>query len=144
MKRNDTFAYNHHWGFVSATLTSYLPKDWTLSVDGYYYSPSKDGYDYNSSFYGMNFALKKTIMSKGLILGLQAHDLLRSMHFESHAMNLPEGYSSYSRSISRNQKISLSIVWMFGTQQYMKRRNVGNVDELNRLGGGGGGVKTGK
>ena len=143
MKRNDTFAYNHHWGFVSATLTSYLPKDWTLSVDGYYYSPSKDGYDYNSSFYGMNFALKKTIMSKGLILGLQAHDLLRSMHFESHAMNLPEGYSSYSRSISRNQKISLSIVWMFGTQQYMKRRNVGNVDELNRLGGGGGGVKTG-
>ena len=37
----------------------------------------------------------------------------------------------------RAQKITLGVTWMFGQQQYYKKRNTGNIDEASRLGGGG-------
>ncbi|MCR4665333.1 MAG: TonB-dependent receptor [Paludibacteraceae bacterium] len=128
--------HNHHWGNASATLTGYLPQNWVVSADGYYNAPQTEGYDYMDAFYGMNFAVKKNILSKGLVLSLQVQDLLRSMHFNSHSIDLPEGYGSYINNHYYGQKVMLSVVWMFGTQQYIKRRNVGGVDESSRLGSG--------
>ena len=47
-------------------------------------------------------------------------------------------YGSYTASDYRNQKVMFSLTWMFGQQQYVKHRNVGNLDESSRLGSGGG------
>ena len=54
-----------------------------------------------------------------------------------------EGYESWYRNTVRQQRVMLSITWMFGQYQQHKNRKVGDMDELNRLGGGGGGVSTG-
>lgn len=136
MNRSDDFRRNNHFGYVSATLSSYLPKDWTLSLDGYWYSPNINGYEYSSGFYGMGFAVRKTYMPKGLIFGLQVQDLLRSSHWSSHSLYLPEGQYTWTRQTNYQQRVMLSLTWMFGQMQYTKRRNVGNVEEASRLGSG--------
>ena len=138
MNRSDDFRRNNHFGYVSATLNSSLPKDWTLSLDGYWYSPNIDGYEYTSGFYGLGLAVKKVYMPKGLIFSLQVQDLLRSLRWDSHSLNLPEAQYTYTQQVNYTQRIMLSVTWMFGTQQLHKYRRVGEVDESSRLGGGSG------
>ena len=41
------------------------------------------------------------------------------------------------------QKITLSFSWRFGTTTNVRRRNVGNVEESSRVGGGTG-ISTGQ
>ena len=55
----------------------------------------------------------------------------------SESFGMAEGNSSYIYQNSRYQHVSLSLTWMFGQQQYVKRRNVGDMEEAERLGGGG-------
>ena len=73
---------------------------------------------------------------KGLIFNLQVQDVLRSMKERSDVLSLAEGCSSYSQQNYRAQKVMLSVTWMFGQQQYVKQRKVGDLDESSRLGGG--------
>ena len=77
-------------------------------------------------------------MKKGLIFNLNVQDLARSMVFENHYQGLAEGYDSWYKNTVRNQKVVFSITWMFGQYQQHKPRRVGDMDESNRLGGGGG------
>ena len=126
-----------HWGYGSATLNAYLPKGWTLSVDGFYNAPMVNGYNRQDAFYSMNFGVRKTWMEKGLIFNLQMQDLLRSMHGHNETLGLAEGNSTYTASNYRYQKVVFSLTWMFGQQQYVKHRKVGDLDESSRLGSGG-------
>lgn len=132
--------YNNrsHWGYGSATLNAYLPKDWTLSLDGFYNAPIINGYNYQNAFYSMNFSVRKMWREKGLIFNLQAQDLLRSLQGRNETLGLAEGNSTYTAQNYRYQKVMFSVTWMFGQQQYVKRRKVGDLDESSRLGGGGG------
>lgn len=132
--------YNNrsHWGYGSATLNAYLPKDWTLSLDGFYNAPIINGYNYQNAFYSMNFSVRKMWREKGLIFNLQAQDLLRSLQGRNETLGLAEGNSTYTAQNYRYQKVMFSVTWMFGQQQYVKHRNVGNLDESSRLGSGGG------
>ena len=82
-------------------------------------------------------AVRKMWRKQGLILNIQAQDLLRSVHYRSESFGMAEGNSSYIYQNSRYQHVSLSLTWMFGQKQYVKRRNVGNMEEAERLGGGG-------
>ena len=127
-----------HYGYVGGTLSAYLPKDWTLSLDGNWSSPMTTGYDKQGSMYYMNFGIRKMYMAKGLIFNLNLQDMLRSMSFHSEDQGQQEGYSSWYTNTVRQQRVTASIVWMFGQYQQHKNRKVGNMDELNRLGGGGG------
>ena len=88
--------------------------------------------------YYMNFGIRKMYMAKGLIFNLNLQDMLRSMSFRSEDQGQQEGYSSWYTNTVRQQRVTASIVWMFGQYQQHKNRKVGNMDELNRLGGGGG------
>lgn len=128
----------NHWGYGSANLNAYLPKDWTLSLDGFYNAPMVSGYTRQSAFYSMNFGVRKMWREKGLIFNLQVQDVMRSMRGSSESLGLAEGNRSYTASDYRNQKVMFSLTWMFGQQQYVKHRNVGNLDESSRLGSGGG------
>ena len=132
-----------HSGYGSATLTAYLPKDWTVAVDGMCEGPSIWGYYRNNGFYYMGASVRKQWKERGLILNLDVQDLLRSMKSTETALNQTEGCSSANYWEGRFSRVSLSLTWMFGQQQYVKHRNVGNIDEAARMGGGTG-SSTGK
>ena len=131
-----------HYGYVSGTLSAYLPKDWTMSFDANWSSPMLTGYNKSGSSYFMSFGVRKMYMKKGLIFNLNVQDLARSMSFENKDMGQADGYMSLYKNTIRQQRVVFAIAWMFGQYQQHKNRKVGDMDELNRLGGGGG-VSTG-
>ncbi len=133
----------NHYGYVSGTLSAYLPKDWTLTVDANWSSPMTTGYDRSGSTYFASFGIRKMYMAKGLIFNLNVQDLLRSLCFQNDDMGQKEGYRSWYKNTVRQQRVMFSLTWMFGQYQQHKNRKVGNLDESSRLGGGGG-VSTGK
>ena len=123
------------YGFIYGTLSAYLPKDWTLMLDGNWTSPMTIGYDRQNASYQASFGVRKALMKYGLIFNLNVQDLLRSSVYSSVDLGQQPGYSSMARTTVRNQRVTLGLVWMFGQQQQFKRRHVGDLDELNRLGG---------
>ena len=133
-----------HYGYAGGTLSAYLPKDWTLTFDGNWSSPMTTGYDRQGSMYFLSFGVRKMYMAKGLIFNMNVQDLARSMAFNTTSVGLPEGYESWYKNTVRQQRVMLSVTWMFGQYQQHKQRKVGDLDELNRLGGGGGVQSTGK
>lgn len=137
------YELGNHYGYVGGTLSAYLPKDWIMTLDGNWSSPMTTGYDRQGSTYYMSFGVRKMYMAKGLIFNLNVQDLLRSMVFRSESMNQAKGYSSWYTNTVRQQRVMFSLTWMFGQYQQHKNRKVGDLDELNRLGGGGG-VQAGK
>lgn len=126
-----------HWGYVSANLNAYLPKDWTISIDGSYNAPVVNGYNYQSEFIYTGVAVRKMWMEKGLIFNLQLQDALRTLRGRNESLGLAEGNSNYTAQEYRSQCLTFSVTWMFGQQQYVKHRKVGDLDESSRLGGGG-------
>ena len=137
--------YNNrsHYGYIGGTLSAYLPKDWTLTLDGNWSSPMTTGYDRQQSTCYLSFGMRKMWMKKGLVFNLNVQDLLRSMRFRSDDLGQPDGYASWAQNTFRQQRVMLSVTWMFGRHQQHKNRKVGNMDELNRLGGGDG-ISAGK
>ena len=138
------YQLGNHYGYVGGTLSAYLPKDWTMTLDGNWSSPMTTGYERQESTYYLSFGIRKMYMKKGLIFNLNVQDLARSLRFASTDMGQQPGYSSWYCQTVRQQRVMLSITWMFGQQQQHKYRKVGELDESSRLGGGGGGVSTGK
>jgi hypothetical protein len=137
------YEFGNHYGYVGGTLSSYLPKEWTLTLDGNWSSPMTTGYAKQGSTFFLSFGVRKMIMKHGLILNLNAQDLARSCVFSNEDMGQQPGYSSWFKNSVRQQRVTFSLTWMFGQYQQHKNRKVGDLDELNRLGGGGG-VQAGK
>ena len=131
-----------HYGYVGGTLSAYLPKDWTMTFDGNWSSPMTTGYNTSSGTYFFSCGVRKMYMQKGLIFNLNVQDLARSLSFKNEDKALPAGYTSWYRNTARQQRVMLTVTWMFGQYQQHKNRKVGSMDELNRLGGSGG-VSTG-
>ena len=127
-----------HYGYAGGTLSAYLPKDWTLTFDGNWSSPMTTGYNKQGSTYFLSFGVRKMYMAKGLIFNLNIQDLARSLSFSTEDMSQGAGYHSWYKNTVRQQRVMLSLTWMFGQYQQHKNRKVGDMDELNRLGGGGG------
>lgn len=128
----------NHYGYVGGTLSAYLPKDWTITFDANWSSPMQTGYNKSGSTFFSSFGIRKMYMQKGLIFNLNIQDLARSMSFENESKGLTEGDSSWYKNTVRQQRVMFSITWMFGQYQQHKQRKVGDMDEANRLGGGGG------
>ena len=82
-------------------------------------------------------------MKKGLIFNLNVQDLFRSLSFRTDDMGQQQGNKSWYKNTIRQQRVMLSLTWMFGQYQQHKNRKVGDMDESSRLGGGGG-VQAGK
>ena len=131
-----------HYGYAGGTLSAYLPKDWTMTFDGNWSSPMTTGYNQSGSTYFLSFGVRKMYMQKGLIFNLNVQDLARSLSFRNDDMGQQPGYRSWYKNTVRQQRVMFSLTWMFGQYQQHKNRKVGDMDELGRLGGGGG-VSTG-
>ncbi len=132
-----------HYGYVGGTLSAYLPKDWTLTFDANWSSPMLTGYNRSGSTYFASFGIRKMYMAKGLIFNLNVQDLLRSLSFNNEDMGQEPANRSWYKNTVRQQRVMLSLTWMFGQYQQHKNRKVGDLDESSRLGGGGG-VGAGK
>ncbi len=130
------YRLNSHYGYVGGTLSAYLPKDWTISVDGNWSSPMTVGYRHETQFYYATFGVRKMLMKYGLIFNLNLQDVLRSMNFRFDDLGQEINYTSWSKNTVRQQRLTLTVTWMFGQQQHTKQRNVGNLDESSRLGNG--------
>ena len=130
------YQLGNHYGYVGGTLSAYLPKDWTVTFDGNWSSPMTTGYERQESSYYLSFGIRKMYMKKGLVFNLNVQDLARSMRFTTTDMGQQSGYTSWYRQTVRQQRVILSVVWMFGTQQQHKHRCVGELDESSRLGSG--------
>lgn len=140
---SSVYENRNHYGYVSGTLSAYLPKDWTMTLDGNWSSPMTTGYEREEGMYFLSFGVRKMYMEKGLIFNLNVQDLARSLSFTTHSQGLEPGYETWYKNTVRQQRVMLSVTWMFGQYQQHKQRKVGDMDELNRLGGGGG-MQTGK
>lgn len=132
-----------HYGYVGGTLSAYLPKDWTLTFDANWSSPMLTGYNKSGSTYFASFGIRKMYMAKGLIFNLNVQDLLRSLSFNNEDMGQEPGNRSWYKNTVRQQRVMLSLTWMFGQYQQHKNRKVGDLDESSRLGGGAG-VSSGR
>jgi len=51
---------------------------------------------------------------------------------------MPEGYASNVYQTGKQHCVGVGLTYMFGQAQQRKWRKVGNVDEADRLGSGGG------
>lgn len=130
------YQLGNHYGYAGGTLSAYLPKDWIMTLDGNWSSPMTIGYNRQGSTYYLSFGVRKMYMQKGLIFNLNVQDLARSMCFTSVDMGQMPGYKSSYTNIIRQQRVMLSVTWMFGQYQQHKRRKVGEMDESSRLGSG--------
>lgn len=132
------YKYATHWGQVYGSLTTYLPKDIQMSVDGGWSAPMAMAYMKGGAGYNMNFGFKKMWPEKQVTLSLQVYDLLRSSRFDVEMLGLADGNSGSARFVSNAQHVTIGVVWMFGQQQMHKYRKVGVSDEASRLGSSGG------
>lgn len=126
-------------------LSVLLPSDWKVEIDGYASSPMTWGYFRIKGTGASNIALKKTIASRNLTLGLRLDDIFRSSTMD---MDIRDG--SVSGQITNfqqkygNQKLVFDLSWSFGKAQApVRARRVGNLEEMSRVGSGQG-AKVGK
>ena len=117
-------------------LNAYLPKDWTISMDAFYSAPITIGYNRQRDIYEMGFGVRKQIKEKGLVLNLQVQDLLRSSNYEERSQGLPEGQYTCVENKVRQQRVTFTLTYMFGHQEWHKQRKVGDSEFNDRLGSG--------
>lgn len=135
----EDYVQRHNWAQVYGALTSYLPEDIQMSVDGNWNAPMVMGYQRMEGTYGMNFAFKKTWKPKQVTLSLQVSDILRSAYTVNETiLGLGEGYYANVYANLNMQRVTIGVTWLFGQQQMQKHRKVGVSDEASRLGSSGG------
>ena len=100
---------------LSAELNAYLPKDWTISLDGMYSTPSVWGMEKLSSWQEMNLAVKKDFPRIGLTLTMRVSDLLLSTQWHSTSVGLPDGYTNTFTGNDRMHSLSFGLNYKFGT-----------------------------
>ncbi len=100
---------------ISAELNAYLPKDWTISIDGMYTTPSVWGMEKMSAWTEMNLAIKKDFPKVGLTLTARVSDLMLSTRWKSETLGLPDGNSILYAGNDRMHTLSFGLSYKFGT-----------------------------
>lgn len=114
-------------------FTFIIPKDWKIQLDGFYSSPYTWGNLVSGHQYMLNIAVKKNMLDNRLNLSLHLNDLLRSLSTGIDMLGIP-GVKSHIGQTYYNQSVTLGLTWNFGTAQNTRSRNVGNIEELGRMG----------
>lgn len=115
-----------------ASTTFFLPKSFKLTLDGWYMTGMTNGY-YKTGQFGMaNFRVTKTFSDGKASLTLSVNDILDSSRYSTSIWN--NGVRTYNAD-SRSGSVGFSIgfTWRFGQGKGSVRRNVGKLDEADRL-----------
>lgn len=126
------------WSMQGYTdFTFLLPKDWKIDLDAFASAPMKYGYYLIHSSWSSNLAVKKTLLDNRMTVTFKIDDIFRSFNnnLDLFDPSNPDVHTTIYQ-IYFNQKVSLDLNWSFGkAQSPMRRRKVGNLEEMSRAGG---------
>ncbi|MCF0173902.1 MAG: TonB-dependent receptor [Bacteroidales bacterium] len=136
-----TSASNQNFASGMLTFNFLLPKDWSIEAGARMMTPIDMVYMKLENLSWMCwFGVKKTFLDNRLILALNVEDPFNSSLMKISAYDTA-GNKLYSISTADSARMArLSISFRFGKATTpTKKRNVGNLDESSRIGGGSGG-----
>ncbi len=117
-------------GYFSTTF--FLPASFKISIDGWGATSQTVGYYRFRPMMSLNFNVEKTFLDGNATVAFRVDDFANTMKF---SMDLDtDGVRTYSmRNGYGNIGVSLSFTWRFGQAVSQSRRNVGKLDEADRL-----------
>jgi len=119
---------------VSTDNTFTLPKQYSLSLYAYYYSPSVSGLYRNLANYALNLGAKKTFWKKNATIAFRANDIFATGKFR--ALLQYNNINTYWQNEWENRKFSLNFTYKFGNMKIKTARNrrTGTSEEEGRVG----------
>jgi hypothetical protein len=121
------------WSF-STDNTITLPKNYSLSLYGYYESPSVSGLFHSLESYQINVGAKKSFWKKNATLAFKVNDVFNTSKFRA---NLEyNNIKTFWQNEWESRKVSLSFTYKFGNMKIKtaRSRRTGTADEENRVG----------
>ncbi len=118
------------------TLTFLAPKDWKFEIGEYYMSGLPIGYFKIHSQISFFAGVKKELFNNKATLSINVNDLFRTQK-NTISMFGDNNFVYNFNQVMNDQKVKVSFTYRFGTVKQSKVRNVGNMDEASRVGGGG-------
>ncbi|KLT66506.1 hypothetical protein AB669_04795 [Pedobacter sp. BMA] len=122
------------WG-VSSDNTFTLPKNYSLTLYGYYEAPSVSGLYRNLENYAVSVGAKKSFWKKNATLSVRLNDVFATGKFRANlAYN---NINTYWQNEWENRKISVNLSYKFGNMKIKtaRSRKTGTGEEENRVGG---------
>jgi iron complex outermembrane recepter protein len=127
---NNGFMMNGYGNF-----TFLLPKEWKVEFGAWYQSALPWGYFRAHPQYSFFGGVKKNLFDGKATLALNVNDIFRTSAAKLDVVT--NGVKTYTIDQTFNsQKISLSFSYRFGTAKQSRQRNVGEMDDASRVGGG--------
>lgn len=118
-----------------ANFTFLLPKEWKIEFGGFFQSPATVGYFRTKPMYMFFGGVKKNFFDNKATLTLNVSDIFRT--FKSDLCVYDGDKLSYTINQDMNlQKVSVSFTYRFGKAKPTRHRNVGELEDASRVGGG--------
>lgn len=125
-----------------ASLSFTLPHEWKIELGGFGNSGMNIGYLRMRPMFMFYGGIKKNLWDGRGTVSLNVDDIFRTMKTDVDSDT--DGGKYILKQNFNMQRITLSFEYRFGKSQNARRRNVGNIDESSRMGGGNAtGVSTG-
>jgi len=128
-------AYNNHkWSWSASSENTFsLPKDYQVSLSGFYYSPSIMGLYNTLANYQISLGAKKTSMNKKATLSFKANDIFNTAKFR--AILQYNNVNTYWQNQWESRKFSLSFSYKFGNTKIKtaRSRDTGTAEEQGRV-----------
>ncbi len=121
------------WSF-STDNTITLPKNYSLSLYGYYESPSVSGLFHALESYQINIGAKKTFWKKNATLAFKVNDVFNTNKFRANlAYN---NINTFWQNEWESRRVNLSFNYKFGNMKIKtaRSRRTGTSEEENRVG----------
>lgn len=115
-------------------FTVMLPGDWKVQMDGTWQSSLAYGYFRLKPVYYSDLAVRKNMMDGRMTLSADLTDVFRTRTQHMDVLGLAENYECYIGQKYYVQKIKFGLSWNFGKAHQTKHRNVGNLEEMDRVG----------
>jgi len=126
-------AFSWNWSVMSDNTIT-LPKNYSLTMYGYYDSPSISGLFRRLGSYQLNVGAKKSFWNKNATLALKVNDIFNTNRFRA---NLEyNNIKTYWQNEWESRRINLSFTYKFGNMKIKtaRSRQTGTGDEENRVG----------
>ena len=133
------FRQSNFAGMLNTTLTFSLPADWKVEWDANARTPLAYSYMMIHGSFSSDIAANKSFFDGALTLNLALNDI-----FRTNVQNLDVYDPATGKQISYfgqqylTQRVKVGLTWRFGKSNSSRRRNVGNLEEASRAGGGSG------